>query len=337
MRMTKTIALIALVAGALNVASAQVRINAAGATFPYPIYSQWFHQFQQQKGVQINYQSIGSGGGISALTAGTVDFGASDRPMTDAEIGKMKYKPLHFPTVVGAVVPTYNISGVSKDLQFTGEVLAGIFLGKITKWNDNAIKSINPGVSLPNADIVTVHRSDGSGTSFVFTDFLSKTSPEWKSKIGANQSPNWPGGLAAKGNEGVAGSVTQTPNSIGYVELIYALQNKMAFGTVKNASGQFVKGSLAGVTAAADAMVSKIPADFRVSITDAPGPTPYPISTFTYLLIPSTITDAGKKNAIIDFLHWMLTTGQGTAEKLNYSRLPQSLIAREEQQIGQIK
>ncbi len=337
MRMTKSLALIAVMAGGLNVASAQVRINAAGATFPYPIYSQWFHQFQQQKGVQINYQSIGSGGGISALAAGTVDFGASDRPMTDAEIGKMKYKPLHFPTVLGAVVPTYNISGVSKDLQFTGEVLAGIFLGNIKKWNDNAIKSINPGVNLPDADIVTVHRSDGSGTSFVFTDFLSKTSPEWKSKIGANQSPNWPGGLAAKGNEGVAGSVSQTPNSIGYVELIYALQNKMAFGTVKNSSGKFVKGSLAGVTAAADAMVSKIPADFRVSITDAPGPTIYPISTFTYLLIPSTITDSAKKTAIVDFLHWMLTTGQGTAEKLNYSRLPQSLIAREEQQIAQIK
>ena len=337
MSLTKIVALIAVAVGASSSARAEVRIIAAGATFPYPIYSQWFNEYQKEKGVQINYQSIGSGGGIRQLTAGTVDFGASDRPMTDAEISSSKVKPLHFPTVLGAVVPTYNISGVSKDLQFTGEVLAGIYMGSIKKWNDNAIKAITPGVNLPDSDIVTVHRSDPSGTSFVFSDFLTKVSPEWSSKVGANQSPNWPTGSAAKGNEGVAGMVHQTPNSIGYVELIYALQNKMAFGAVKNASGKFVKGSLAGVTAAADAMVSKIPADFRVSITNATGPTVYPISTFTYLLIPSTITDSAKRTAIVGFLQWMLTNGQGTVEKLNYSRLPQSLIAREHQQISLIK
>lgn len=318
-------------------APAQVRLNAAGATFPYPIYTKWFNEFQKVGGVQINYQSIGSGGGIRQLTEGTVDFGASDRPMTDAEIGKLKVKHLHFPTVLGAVVPTYNLPGISKPLNFSGEVLAGIFLGSITKWNDKALKALNPGVNLPDADISTVHRSDGSGTSFVFTDFLSKTSPEWKSKVGSNQSPNWPNGQGQKGNEGVSGVVRQTPNSIGYVELIYAMQNKMEFGTVKNASGKFIKADLASVTAAANAMLGSIPADFRVSITDAPGASSYPISTFTYLLIPSSISDNGKRKAVVDFLHWMLTKGQGFAESLDYSRLPASIVAREEKQIAQIK
>ncbi len=321
----------------VSIASAQTRINAAGATFPYPIYSKWFSEFKTEKNVEINYQSIGSGGGISQLTGGTIDFGASDKPLSDAQAAKMKVKPLHFPTVLGAVVPTYNIAGVSKDLNFTGEALAGIFLGNIKKWSDPAIKNANPGVNLPGADIVIVHRSDGSGTNFVFTDYLSKVSPEFKTKVGADTSVNWPTGLAAKGNEGVAGLVKQTPNSIGYVELIYAIQNKMGYGSVKNASGKFVKADLAGVTAAAAGAAKSMPADFRVSITNAPGAAAYPISTFTWLLIPSEIPDAAKRAAIVEFLHWMLTKGQTYNEGLGYAKLPASVVAQEEKQIASIK
>ncbi len=328
----------ALLAGlsGLN-ASAETRINAAGATFPFPIYSKWFSEFKTVKGVEINYQSIGSGGGISQLTQGTVDIGASDKPLSNEQAAKMKVKPLHFPTVLGAVVPTYNLPGVTKDLNFTGEALAGIFMGTIKKWNEAPIKSANPGVNLPDAEIVVVHRSDGSGTSFVFTDFLSKVSPEWKSKVGADTSVNWPLGLAQKGNEGVSGLVKQTPNSIGYVELIYAIQNKMGYGSVKNASGKFVKANLASVTEAAAGAAANMPADFRVSITNAPGAGAYPISTFTWLLIPSQIPDAAKRTAIVDLLHWMLTKGQTYNEALGYAKLPAAVVAQEEKQIALIK
>lgn len=317
-------------------ANAQTRLNAAGATFPYPIYSKWFSEFRTAKGVEINYQSIGSGGGIRQLTAGTVDFGASDKPLSDKEQAEIKSKPLHFPTVLGAVVPTYNVSGVSKELNFTGEVLAGIFLGNIKKWDDPGIKNANPGVKLPSADIIVVHRSEGSGTTFVFTDYLSKVSPEWKSKIGADASVSWPVGLAQKGSEGVAGMVKNTPNSIGYVELIYAIQNKMGYGSVKNSSGKFIKADLASVTAAAAGAAASMPKDFRVSITNAPGAGAYPISTFTWLLVPSTFSDGAKKTAVVDFLHWMLTKGQSYNESLGYAKLPASVVAQEQQQIASI-
>jgi phosphate transport system substrate-binding protein len=319
------------------VAPAQVKINGAGATFPEPIYSKWFSEFQKEKGVQINYQANGSGGGIRGLTAGTVDFGASDKPLSDAEAAKMRVKPLHFPTVLGAVVPIYNVPGISGDLNFTGQALAGIFLGTITNWNDAALKSANPGVKLPDADIVVVHRSDPSGTTFVFADFLSKVSPDWKSKVGADTSINWPVGIAGPRSEGVAGAVKQTPNSIGYVELIYALQNKINFGQVRNSSGKFVKASLAGVTAAAAGAAKTMPADFRVSITDAPGAAAYPISTFTWLLVPSQISDGAKKTAIVDFLKWMLTKGQDFNEALGYAKLPPNVVTQETKQIALIK
>jgi phosphate transport system substrate-binding protein len=337
MKFTAVVGLTLLTGISGSLAHAQTRINAAGASFPYPIYSKWFAEFKTAKGVEINYQSIGSGGGIRQLEQGTVDVGASDKPLTDEQASKMKSKPLHFPTVLGAVVPTYNLSGVTKDLNFTGEVLAGIFLGNIKKWNEAPIKSANPGVNLPDADIVVIHRSDGSGTTFVFTDFLSKASSEWKSKVGADASVNWPLGLAQKNNEGVAGLVKQTPNSIGYVELIYAIQNKMGYGSVKNASGKFVKANLASVTAAAAGAAASMPADFRVSITNAPGAAAYPISTFTWLLVPSTISDGAKRTAIVDFLHWMLTKGQTYNESLGYAKLPASVVAQEEKQIAMIK
>lgn len=313
-------------------------ITAAGATFPYPIYSKWFQQYKEKSGgIEINYQSIGSGGGIKQLTEGTVDFGASDKPMTDEQIAKMKVKPLHFPTVMGAVVPVYNVEGVAKDLNFTGDALAGIFMGSIKKWNDKAIASSNPGVKLPDQPIVVVVRSDGSGTSFVFTDFLSKVNPEWKSKVGADTAVNWPAGLRAKGNEGVSGLVKQTPYSIGYVELIYAISQKMGYGSVKNASGKFVKASLASVTAAAAGAAQSMPDDFRVSITNAPGADAYPISTFTWLLIPSKIDDPAKKKAITGFLNWMLTTGQQNAGSLGYAPLPKEVVAKETKAIAMIK
>ena len=312
-------------------------LNAAGATFPYPIYSKWFTEYNRlHPDIQINYQSIGSGGGIRQLEAGTVDFGASDAPMTDAQLNATHPRPLHFPTVLGAVVPTYNIEGVHGALNFTGEVLANIFMGKITKWNDPAIASINKGVRLPNTDMVVVHRSDGSGTTYVWTDYLSKVSKEWETKVGKNTSVNWPVGLGGKGNEGVAGLVKQTPSSIGYVELIYAIQNRMPYGQVKNSSGAFIRADLASVTAAAASEANKMPADFRVSITDASGKAAYPICSFTYLLIPSKIPDANKKKAIKDFLQWMLTKGQNDVESLSYAKLPKALVARELKAISQI-
>ncbi len=314
------------------------QINAAGATFPAVIYQKWFDEYHKlHADVQINYQSIGSGGGIAQLTAGTVEFGASDMPMTDEQISKLSVKPLHFPSVLGGVVPTYNIAGITQDLKFTGETLSGIFLGAITKWNDPRLVKDNPGVKLPNADIQVVHRSDGSGTTFVWTDYLSKVSPDWKSKVGSNTSVNWPVGLGGKGNEGVAGTVKQTPNSIGYVELIYAVQNKMAYGSVKNASGAFVKADFNTVTEAAAAAAKNMPDDFRVSITNAAGKNAYPISTFTWLLIPSHIPDAAKAKTIKAFLQWMLADGQKYAAGLSYASLPKEVLAKEVKQIAKIQ
>jgi len=315
-----------------------VMLNGAGASFPYPIYAKWFSDYNKlHSDIQINYQSIGSGGGIRQLLSGTVDFGASDAPMTDQQLGEAKTKILHFPTVLGAVVPSYNIPGLSKELDFTPDVLADIFLGKISKWNDPAIAKSNQGVNLPATDIVVVHRSDASGTSFVWTDYLSKVSPEWESKVGRNIAVNWPVGLGGKGNEGVTGLVKQTPGAIGYIELLYALQNGVAFGRVRNSTGVFLKADLASVTAAATGFEKTIPADFRISITNAPGKASYPICSFTYLLIPTTFADAKKKQVVKNFLTWMLDDGQKAAEPLSYARLPKEVVARELKQISQIQ
>jgi phosphate transport system substrate-binding protein len=315
-----------------------ILLNAAGATFPYPIYSKWFDVYHQKDpNVQINYQSIGSGGGIRQLLAGTVDFGASDGPMSDDQLKEAKFKILHFPTVLGAVIPIYNVAGVSGELNFTQKALAGIYLGTITKWNDPEIAKANSGVNLPAADIVVVHRADGSGTSYIFTDFLAKASDDWKNKVGKGTSVQWPVGLGGKGNEGVSGLVKQTPGSIGYVELVYAVQNGIAFGKVQNASGKFVKADLAGVTAAAAAAAKEMPDDFRVSITNQSGPTVYPISSFTWLLIPAQISDAAKRDAIKGFLKWMLTEGQGYNEGLAYARLPKPVIEKELKAISLIQ
>lgn len=315
-----------------------VLINGAGATFPYPIYSKWFDEYHRKfPQIQINYQSIGSGGGIRQILEGTVDFGATDSPMTDEQLQQAKTKILHFPTVLGAVVPVYNLARAPQELSLTPEALAGVFLGKVRKWNDPEIAKANPAISLPGNDIVVVHRSDGSGTTFVWTDYLAKISPEWKSKVGANTSVNWPIGLGGKGNEGVAGLVKQTPNSIGYVELIYAVQNKMSYGKVRNSAGNFVKPDLTSVTAAAAGAAKQMPADFRVSITNAPGADAYPISSFTWLLIPSKIADQAKKAAIADFLEWMLADGQKIAEQLSYAKLPLEVVELEQKAIGLIE
>jgi len=312
-------------------------LNGAGATFPYPIYSKWFSEYHRaHPEVEINYQSIGSGGGIRQVQAGTVDFGASDGPMSDEQIAQSKVKVIHLPTVLGAVVPAYNVPGVKGELKFTPEALAGIYLGKITKWNDKAIAGANPGVSLPDKDIVVIHRSDGSGTTYIFTDYLSKISPDWKSSVGKGTSVKWPVGLGGKGNEGVAGMIRQMDGAIGYVELIYALQNNIPYGSVKNAAGVFVKASLESTTAAAASMKS-MPADFRVSITNAPGKDAYPICSFTWLLVPTQWKDGGKKNIFVDFLNWMVTDGQKFAPELKYAKLPDEVVAKEQAAIKQIK
>jgi phosphate transport system substrate-binding protein len=327
------------IATTLATAQEQVLLNAAGATFPYPMYSKWFDLYRQvHPGVQINYQSIGSGGGIRQLLDKTVDFGASDGPMTDDQLKQASVPILHFPTVMGADVPSYNVPGVSAELNFTPEALAGIFLGKVTKWNDPAIASANSGVKLPGDDIVVVHRSDGSGTTYIWTDYLSKVSPEWQTKVGKATSVNWPVGLGGKGNEGVAGLIQQTPDSIGYIELIYAVQNKIAYGRVKNATGTFVKADLAGVSAAAAAAAKSMPDDFRVSITNPEGnKAAYPISSFTWLLIPSKFTDAKKRDAVKDFLKWMMTDGQQYCEGLAYAKLPKEVVTKEMKAIAQIQ
>src|SRR6202521_3683717 len=310
MRIVKifTVLAVLLVLGTVAVAEGgQVLLNAAGATFPYPIYSKWFDQYRQaHPNVQINYQSIGSGGGIRQLLDKTVDFGASDGPMSDEQLKQATVPILHFPTVLGAVVPFYNIPGVSEELNFTPEALAGIFLGKITKWNDPELVKANPKSKLPGDDIVVVHRSEGSGTTYIWVDYLAKISPEWKAKVGVGASVNWPVGLGGKGNEGVTGQVKQTPNSIGYVELIYAVQNKIPYGRVRNSAGAFVRADLASVTAAAAGAVKDMPEDFRVSITNAPGKAAYPISSFTWLLIPQKFQDTNKRDAIKNMLTWAL-------------------------------
>ena len=318
-------------------ASAQ-NINGAGATFPYPIYSKWFSEYtQQHPNVKINYQAIGSGGGIRQVSEGTVDFGATDGPMNDEQIKGAKVKTMHIPTVLGAVVPIYNIPGVNKDLNFSGDVIADIYLGKITTWNDPRIVKENPGVNLPGNAILPVYRSDGSGTTYIFTDYLSKVSPDWASRVGKNTSVKWPTGIGQKGSEGISGMVRQSPNSFGYVELIYAAQNKMAYGSVKNAAGKFVRASTDGVTAAAAASAKSMPADFRVSITNAPGETSYPISSFTWLLIPTHSADPAKGKALADFLGWMLDHGQSETATLTYAPLPKPVQDMVRKAIAQVK
>jgi phosphate transport system substrate-binding protein len=314
----------------------QTQLNGAGATFPYPMYSKWFNEYSKlHPDVHINYQSIGSGGGIRQVLNGTVDFGASDGPMTDEQLKEAKTKILHIPTVLGADVPAYNVPGISGEVKFTPEALAGIFLGKIQKWNDPALTQVNPGVKFPDKPIIVVHRSDGSGTTFIFTDYLSKVSKEWEATAGKGTSVKWPVGLGGKGNEGVAGQIRQLEGSIGYVELIYAVENKITYGSVKNAAGNFVKASLNGVTEAA-ASSKEMPADFRVSITNAPGKTAYPISSFTWLLIPEQAQDPKKGKIIADFLNWMANDGQKMTSQLSYAPLPQNVVAKVKVAIKQV-
>ncbi|HWZ75605.1 MAG TPA: phosphate ABC transporter substrate-binding protein PstS [Candidatus Sulfotelmatobacter sp.] len=315
----------------------QTTLSGAGATFPYPMYSKWFSEYSKShSGVEINYQSIGSGGGIRQVTAGTVDFGASDMPMTDKQLQDSKTKILNLPTVLGADVPAYNLPGVTGEVKFTPEVLAGIFLGKISKWNDKAITSANPGVNFPDKDIIVVHRSDGSGTTFIWTDYLSKVSPEWKGQVGSDTSVKWPVGLGNKGNEGVSGLIRQMSGSIGYVELIYAVQNNIPYGSVRNSAGNFIKASLESVSAAA-ASAPKMPPDFRVSITNAPGKDAYPIASFTWLLIPLPSKDPAKGKILNDFLNWMVTDGQKMTAALSYAPLPDNVVAKEKEAIKQVR
>jgi phosphate transport system substrate-binding protein len=301
------------------------------------MYSKWFSEYHKMHNdIQFNYQSIGSGGGIRQVLAGTVDFGASDGPMSDDQLAQYKGKLLHIPTVLGAVVPAYNVPGVKGEIKFTPEALAGIFLGKITNWNDKAITSANPGVNFPSAEIIVVHRSDGSGTTYIFTDYLSKVSAEWADKVGKGTSVKWPVGLGGKGNEGVAGQIRQLSGSLGYVELIYAVQNKIPYGSVKNAAGTFVEASLESVTAAAGS-VKNMPADFRVSITNPPGKDAYPISSFTWLLIPAQSKDAAKGKIINDFLNWMVDDGQKLTASLTYAPLPDNVAAKVKDTIKQVR
>jgi phosphate transport system substrate-binding protein len=331
---TGFLALAALAGGAASATD----LNGAGSTFGAPIYQKWAEEFKaSHPSIQINYQSIGSGGGIRQLISATVDFGATDMPMTDEQMAQVKNaKVLHFPTVLGADVPSYNVAGVKPQLKFSPETLAGIFLGKITRWNDDRIKRENPGVNLPSAAIMVIHRSDGSGTTFVWTDYLSKVSSEWKSRVGANTSVNWPVGLGAKGNEGVAGLIKQTPNSIGYVELIFAIQNHMGYGLVRNSAGAYVDANLASVTAAAAGAAKNMPADFRVSITNPPGKDSYPIASFTWLLVPDSIPNPAKRADLKSFLRWMLTSGQSYCAALAYAPLPKQVVAKEMKLIDQI-
>lgn len=318
-------------------AHAQMQLNGAGATFPYPIYSKWFNEYLSvDPSVRFNYQSIGSGGGIKQITEQTVDFGASDGPLTDEQLKAAPGHLMHFPTVMGAVVVTYNIEGVSTSLKFTPDAITGIYLGRITKWNDPALAGPNPGVPLPNQDSLVVHRSDGSGTTYIFTDYLSKVSPEWGKKVGEGTSVNWPVGLGGKGNEGVTGLVKQSPNSIGYVELIYALSNKLPFGDVKNQAGIFVTPSLESVTAAAAGYANQMPDDFRVVISNAPGADAYPISGMTWLLVYEKQKDAEKGKKLVQFINWMLHDGQKFAADLQYAPLPQAVVAKEVQALRKV-
>ena len=324
--MKKTLIAVGLLMVALSSAQAQ-KLTGAGATFPYPIYSKWFSEYSAaHPGVEINYQSIGSGGGIRQVTAGLVDFGATDGPATDEQLASSKTKLIHIPTVMGAVVPVFNVPGV-RDIKFSPDVLADIFLGKIATWNDPRIAKDNPGVNLPDQKIIIVHRSDGSGTSYIFTDFLSKVSKDWANGPGKGTSPSWPVGVGGKGNEGVAGLVRQLPGALGYVELIYALQNRISYGEVKNPAGNFVKASIEGVTEAA-ASLKVIPADYRVSITNAPGATAYPISSFTWLLVPLKSPDAAKGKVIKDLLNWIVTSGENEVSGLSYAPLPKNVAEK---------
>ena len=335
--MTKLLRILGLMAalGVSASASAQMMINGAGATFPYPIYSKWFDEYTKvDPSVRFNYQSIGSGGGQKQIMAQTVDFGASDAPMTDENLAKAPGKLLHIPTVAGAVVLTYNLPG-APSLKFDGDTVAGIYLGQIKKWNDPKITALNPDAKLPNQDIVVVRRSDGSGTTFIFTEYLSKVSGEWKQKVGNNTSVNWPAGIGGKGNEGVAGQVKQVPGAIGYVELIYALQNKMAFADLKNSAGEVVKPTLESVTAAL--ATAEIPDDFRFSITNAPGKDAYPIAGATWLLVYQQQKDPKKGQKLVEFLKWALTKGEAMAKQLDYAPLPENVQQRVLTRIGEIK
>jgi phosphate transport system substrate-binding protein len=332
---SRKILAIALVTGVSATASAQLMINGAGATFPYPIYSKWFDEYAKvDPSVRFNYQSIGSGGGQKQILAQTVDFGASDGPMSDDNLAKAPGKLLHIPTVAGAVVLTYNLPG-NPSLKLDGDTVTGIYLGQIKKWNDPKITALNPSAKLPDQDIVVVHRSDGSGTTFIFTDYLSKVSGEWKQKAGNNTSVNWPSGIGGKGNEGVSGQVKQTPGAIGYVELIYAVQNKMPYAEVKNSAGQFVKPTIESVTAAL--ATADIPDDFRFSMTNAPGKDAYPITGATWLLVYQQQKDAAKGRKLVEFLKWALTKGEGMAKELNYAPLPDEVQQRVLKRIDEIK
>jgi phosphate transport system substrate-binding protein len=321
-----------------GVAAQTQRINGAGATFPYPIYSKWFSEYNKlHSNIEINYQSIGSGGGIQQVTKQTVFFGASDGPMTPEQLQGAPGKIMHFPTVLGAVVPVYNIPNVTAELKFSGPLLADIFLGKITKWNDPAIAKLNAGVTLPATDITVAHRADGSGTTYIWVDYLAKVSPEWKTKVGVSNSVNWPTGVGGRGNEGVSGLVKQTPGAIGYVELIYALQNKIAYGSVLNASGESIKASVEAVTLAAAEAVKAMPADFRVSITNAPGKGVYPISSFTWILLYENAKDKAQAKTMVDFMKWALTDGQKYCADLGYAPLPEAVVKLEMAALAKIK
>jgi phosphate transport system substrate-binding protein len=335
-QMKRIVFSMALLAAGASAAMAQ-QINAAGATFPAVIYQKWFDEYHKlHPGLTVNYQSIGSAGGIQQLTVGTVDFGASDKPMSDDELKAVKVPTLHFPTVLGAVVATYNVPGLTKDLQLSPGTLAGIFLGTVTRWNDKLIAADNPGAKLPSGEIIVVHRSDGSGTTFIWTDYLAKVSPEWKTKVGTGASVNWPLGLGQKGNEGVTGAVKQTPGSLGYVELAYAVQNNLPYASVKNAEGVFVKPSFESVSECAAGAAKAMPADFRVSITNAPGKGTYPISSFTWLLIPSKFSDPAKAGQVKAMLRWVLTAGQSECAGLSYAPLPKAVVTKEQKQIDAI-
>jgi len=319
-------------------AAQKLQMNGAGATFPYPIYSKWFSEYNKQHpDVQINYQPIGSGGGVQQVSKQTVFFGASDMPMNAEQLQAAPGKILHLPTVLGAVVPVYNIPNVTTELKFSGPLLADIFLGKITKWNDAGIAKLNPGVTLPASDITVVHRADGSGTTYIWVDYLAKVSPEWKTKVGVNASVNWPTGVGGRGNEGVASTVKQTPGALGYVELIYALQTKQPYGSVQNMAGEFSKASVESVTGAAAAAAKQMPPDFRVSITNAPGNGVYPISSFTWILLYENAKDKAQARAMVDFMKWALTDGQKFAPDLGYAPLPADVIKLEMAALGKVK
>ena len=328
----------ALALAAMPAPAQKIQINGAGATFPYPIYSKWFSEYNKlHPEIEINYQSIGSGGGIRQLSNQTVFFGATDGPMTPEQLQAAPGRILHFPSVLGGDVPVYNIPGVDAELKFTGPVLADVFLGKITKWNDSAILKLNPGVKLPATDITVCHRSDGSGTTYIWVDYLSKVSPEWKKRVGVATSVNWPVGIGGKGNEGVAGLVKQTPGSIGYVELIYALQNKIDYGSVQNMAGEFIKATTESVSAAAAAAAKQMPPDFRVSITNAPGNGVYPISSFTWLLFYENPKDKKRAKIMADFMNWALADGQRFAPELGYAPLPKEVVALETSALKKIR